>query len=273
MSRHVPRKRFGQHFLRDRGVVERILRAFHPQPSDVVVEIGPGEGVLTGELIGRVQRLHVVELDRDLAARLRAQFPAAALTVHQHDALRFDFCALADGARLRLIGNLPYNISTPLLFHLLEQLNCGASASARAASAGKPQAAIADMLFMLQKEVVDRLAAAPGGKDYGRLSVMIQWRLAVEKLFDVGPNAFRPPPQVDSSVVRLVPHPLPPIDVRDPERFGDIVRAAFAHRRKTLRNNLKGLVSAEAFDTAGVDPNRRAETLSLQEFARLCRAP
>jgi 16S rRNA (adenine1518-N6/adenine1519-N6)-dimethyltransferase len=256
MSGHRPRKRFGQHFLRDRRVVERIIGAFDPQPADTVVEIGPGEGVLTRELIGRVRRLHVVELDRDLVARLAAQFPAEALTIHQADALRFDLRALRAGDRLRLIGNLPYNISTPLLFHLLEQAD-----------------GIADMLFMLQKEVVERLAAAPGGKDYGRLSVMVQAQVAVERLFDVGPGAFRPPPRVESSVLRLVPHARPPLEIGDAERFGAIVRAAFAHRRKTLRNNLKGLISGAALQAAGVDPERRAETLSLQEFAALSRLP
>jgi 16S rRNA (adenine1518-N6/adenine1519-N6)-dimethyltransferase len=250
---HFPRKRFGQHFLRDRTVIERIVQAFAPQPDDTVVEIGPGEGVLTERLVGRVQHLHAVEIDRDLAARLLTRFPASQFTLHQADALRFDFAALAPpGQSLRLIGNLPYNISTPLLFHLLDQ-----------------PGGIGDMLFMLQKEVVDRMAAAPDTDDYGRLSVMMQWRVRVEPLFDVAPSAFHPPPRVESRVVRLTPHTTPPIHVPDPERFAAIVKAGFATRRKTLRNSLKGLVSAEALLAAGIDPGRRAETLGLQEFAVL----
>jgi 16S rRNA (adenine1518-N6/adenine1519-N6)-dimethyltransferase len=250
-----PKKRFGQHFLHDRAVVERIVAAFDPRPGETVVEIGPGLGALTRLLLERVSHLHVVELDRDLAARLRADYPPERLTVHEADALKFDFCVLAPaGGALRLIGNLPYNISTPLLFRLLDQERC-----------------IADMLFMLQKEVVERMAAAPGGKDYGRLSVMIQWRLAVHRLFDVRPRAFTPPPQVDSSVVRLVPHGAPPIQVDDPERFAYVVRAAFAHRRKTLRNNLKELVPGSTWSALGIDPGRRAETLTLAEFAALAR--
>jgi 16S rRNA (adenine1518-N6/adenine1519-N6)-dimethyltransferase len=255
MNGHRARRRFGQHFLRDRHVVERIIRAFDPQPTDTVVEIGPGQGVLTHELVGRVGRLHAVELDRDLVAHLRHAFSPDALTLHSTDALRFEFRALAGpGTKLRLIGNLPYNISTPLLFHLLEQIDV-----------------VHDMLFMLQKEVVDRLAAAPGGKDYGRLSVMIQWRLRVERLFDVGPGAFSPPPRVDSAVVRLTPHATPPIEVSDSELFSRVVQAAFAQRRKTLRNNLKGLVDTAALPGLGIEPNRRAETLTLEEFARLAR--
>jgi 16S rRNA (adenine1518-N6/adenine1519-N6)-dimethyltransferase len=305
MSHLQPKKRFGQHFLHDRGIVQRILDAFDPQPGETLVEIGPGPGALTRPLLARHTPLHVVELDRDLAAHLRADFPPEQLVVHEADALKFDFCALAPhtdvqvsrddsmdaggtspgmgevdragswrsrampgavaetgsrerpppGGTLRLIGNLPYNISTPLLFHLLDQSAC-----------------IQDMLFMLQKEVVDRMAAAPGGKDYGRLSVMIQWRLRVEKLFDVRPGAFTPPPKVDSSVVRLVPHATPPIQVRDVDDFARVVRAAFAQRRKTLRNNLKGLISGDRLAALGIDPQRRAETLTLTEFAALANA-
>jgi len=253
---HRARKRFGQHFLHDRGVVNRILDAFDPQPGETVVEIGPGLGALTRPLLERVSHLHVVELDRDLAARLRLEFPAERMTVHEADALRFDFCALAaPGARLRLVGNLPYNISTPILFHLLDQ-----------------QACIADMLFMLQKEVVVRMAASPDTRDYGRLTVMIQSRLSVRKLFDVAPGAFRPPPKVDSSVVRLSPHPVPPVEIRDPAMFAQVVQAAFAHRRKTLHNNLKALLPDATVIALGIDPQRRAETLTLAEFAALSNA-
>jgi 16S rRNA (adenine1518-N6/adenine1519-N6)-dimethyltransferase len=247
------RKHFGQHFLHDKRIVGRILAAFDASATDHVVEIGPGTGVMTRGLVDRVARLEAVEIDRDLAARLAEEFSESQLILHNMDALDFDFCARAiAGRKLRLIGNLPYNISTPLLFHLLDQLGC-----------------IHDMLFMLQKEVVDRLAAAPDTEDYGRLSVMIQWRVQVEKLFDVHPGAFTPPPRVDSSIVRLTPHATPPVQVRDPERFALIVKAAFAHRRKTLRNNLKGLVADETIAAAGIDPVRRAETLSLQDFAAI----
>ncbi len=256
MSAHTPRKRFGQHFLRDRSVIHDIVAAFAPRAGEPIVEIGPGEGVLTRELLQRVTPLHVVELDRDLVAHLRATFPAPQLIVHEADALEFDFRTLAPaGTRLRLLGNLPYNISTPLLFHLLEQAD-----------------GIADMLFMLQKEVVDRLAAEPDTADYGRLSVMIQYRLRVEPLFEVPPQAFFPPPKVDSAVVRLVPHKIPPVQVNDPQVFSQIVKAAFAARRKTLRNNLKGIMSAERLAALGIDANRRAETLTLAEFACLANA-
>lgn len=273
MPEHIARKRFGQHFLHDRGIVQRIIDAFDPQPGETLVEIGPGPGALTRPLLERCTPLHVVELDRDMVARLRADFPPDQLIVHEADALKFDFCALAPhtdvpvsreaGRRerppasgtLRIIGNLPYNISTPLLFHLLEQRHC-----------------IGDMLFMLQKEVVDRMAAAPSCKDYGRLSVMLQWRLRVEKLFDVRPGAFTPPPKVESSVVRLVPHAVAPIQVRDAAAFARVVQMAFAQRRKTLRNNLKGLMTAETLAALGIDPQRRAETLTLDEFAMVANA-
>ena len=255
MVSHKPRKRFGQHFLHERGIIQRIVTAFNPKPTDHVVEIGPGEGVLTRELVGKVARLDVVELDRDLVTRLRESLPET-VTIHNADALKFDFCTLAPSdAKLRVIGNLPYNISTPILFHLLDQAHC-----------------IGDMLFMLQKEVVDRMVAAPGGKDYGRLSVMLQWGADMEKLFNVGAGAFRPPPKVDSSVVRLTPHAVPPVEVHDPQRFAAIVKAAFSQRRKVLRNTLKGMVGAEAMQALGIDPGRRAETLSLMEFAALANA-
>ena len=253
---HRPRKRFGQHFLHDRNVIARIVAALAPRPDDHIVEIGPGKGALTRELATHLTHFDAVELDRDLLARLEAEFPRDGLTLHNADALKFDFCKIASGGgKLRVIGNLPYNISTPLLFHLLDQAGC-----------------IEDMLFMLQKEVVERLRAAPGGKDYGRLSVMIQYRCAVEKLFDVAPGAFTPPPKVDSAVVRLVPHATPPVAVNDEAQFSQAVRAAFASRRKTLRNNLKGLLSAEDMTALGIDPTRRAETLSLAEFAALSNA-
>ncbi len=251
---HRLRKRFGQHFLQDQEVVARIIDAFDPQPEEQIVEIGPGRGALTGELLKRTHRLHAVELDRDLIARLQAQYAESGeLILHNADAMKFDYRTLCrPGEKLRLIGNLPYNISTPLLFHLLDQADC-----------------IRDMLFMLQQEVVDRLSAAPGGKDYGRLSVMIQWRCRVERLFHVAPKAFSPPPRVQSGVVRLVPHATPPVAVRHPEYFAKIVTTAFAQRRKTLRNSLKKLIDSKTFTGLGIDPTRRAETLSLAEFALL----
>jgi len=256
MKEQRARKRFGQHFLHDRNILGRIVTALAPGPDDRLVEIGPGRGALTRELLAQVTRLDAVELDRDLIAGLHSEFPSDKLALHGADALKFDFCRLAPaGHKLRLVGNLPYNISTPLLFHLLEQAPC-----------------IRDMLFMLQKEVVTRLAAAPGGKDYGRLSVMIQYRCAVEPLFDVPPGAFTPPPRVDSALVRLVPHAAPPVAVNDPDQFARLVQAAFASRRKVLRNTLKNFLRAEEMLALGIDPARRAETLSLAEFAALSNA-
>jgi 16S rRNA (adenine1518-N6/adenine1519-N6)-dimethyltransferase len=253
---HQPRKRFGQHFLHDPGVIRRIVAAIAPQPGDHLVEIGPGEGAITFELLRAIGRLDAVELDRDLIEPLRERNSGIGeLVVHGADALRFDFCSLAAGdERLRLVGNLPYNISTPLLFHLLDQSRC-----------------IRDMHFMLQKEVVERMAAEPGGKDYGRLSVMLQARCAVIPLFSIGPGAFRPPPKVDSAVVRLVQLAMPP-EIADQAVFARLVAAAFAQRRKTLRNGLKGLLSAEEIAALGIDPGVRAEQLPLADFVRLANA-
>lgn len=254
MSEHRARKRFGQHFLCDDQVVARIVQAIDPRPEDHLVEIGPGLGVLTRALLARIPRLEAVELDRDIIPKLaKSCAELGELFIHSADALKFDFNALAvDGRPLRVVGNLPYNISTPLLFHLLES-----------------RALIRDMHFMLQKEVVDRLAAAPGGKDYGRLSVMMQYHCAVTPLFDVPPEAFDPPPKVDSAVVRLVPYAQPPVSVRDVGMLEQVVARAFSQRRKTLRNTLKEVMSAEAMEALGIDPTRRAETLSLAEFAVL----
>ncbi len=262
---HRARKRFGQNFLQDERVVERIVGALAPARDDRLVEIGPGLGALTAPLLERVDRLDVVELDRDLAAALpgRLGHPAN-LAVHQADALRFDFRALIEDRPLRLIGNLPYNISTPLLFHLLDQADAPPSTGA-----GLPTPPIADMHFMLQQEVVDRLVAAPDSTTRGRLSVMAQARAEVVRLFGVPPGAFRPAPKVDSAVVRIVPKALSLEErVRLP-LLEEIVRAAFAQRRKTLRNTLKGLLDAERMEAAGIDPTRRAQTLSLTEFERL----
>ncbi len=256
---HRPRKRFGQHFLHDPAVVARILAAVDPRPGQALVEIGPGRGALTGPLLERCGRLDVVELDRDLARTLAASPEAREghLVVHAADALRFDFAALARerGSPLRVVGNLPYNISTPLLFHLLESTP-----------------AVRDLHAMLQREVVERLAAGPGDPAYGRLGVMVQFRCRVERLFGVGPGAFSPPPKVDSAVVRLVPLAKPRAPVRDETVFAEVVRRAFSARRKTLRNALAGLVDAEGFQIAGVDPGNRAERLTVEDFARLAEA-
>lgn len=254
MSSPRAKKRFGQHFLHDHTVVMRIVDAFAPQSADTVVEIGPGPGVLTRELAGRVAELHAVEIDSDLVPLLAREFAdTPSVTVHEADALTFDYCALGRaGHKLRLIGNLPYNISTPLLFHLFGQSRC-----------------ISDMLFMLQKEVVDRLCAAPGGKDYGRLSVMAQWQCRIERRLNVSPGAFRPPPKVESSVVHLVPYETQPVTVTDPDRFALVVKTAFAQRRKTLRNSLREMVDSDTMSRLGIDPTRRPETLSVAEFAAL----
>ena len=251
---HRPRKRFGQHFLHDRGVIARIVTAVDPQPGDHLVEIGPGLGALTTAVLPRAGWLDVVELDRDVIPHLTdACAGLGELAIHQADALRFDFTSLAaDGRPLRLIGNLPYNISTPLLFHLAEQA-----------------AVVRDCHFMLQKEVVDRMAAAAGDDAYGRLSIMTQFHFRVEPLFRVGPGAFSPPPKVDSAVVRLTPHASPPVAVDDPRRLSQVVNQAFSQRRKTLRNALKGLITGAELEALGIDPGLRPEVLSLEEFARI----
>ncbi|MBT9098213.1 16S rRNA (adenine(1518)-N(6)/adenine(1519)-N(6))-dimethyltransferase RsmA [Methylovulum psychrotolerans] len=251
---HTPRKRFGQNFLHDHSIINDILSSAAACPSEHWVEIGPGMGALTDPLLKTGVRLDVVELDRDLVAFLTDKFGARPrLTIHSGDALAFDFARLAEGdGKLRVIGNLPYNISTPLLFHLLENTAC-----------------IEDMHFMLQKEVVDRMCAPPGSKQYGRLSVMMQYYCEPELLFVVPPESFDPAPKVMSAVVRLIPHPQPPVAVRDVANLGRLVTAAFSQRRKTLRNALGKLLTAEQIQAAGVDPSARAETLALSDFARL----
>ena len=250
-GRHQARKRFGQHFLTDAGVVEAIIDAIDPHPGQALVEIGPGLGALTGPLLQRCGALTVIELDRDLAARLRRE---AGLTVVEGDVLRVDFAALAAaaGQPLRIVGNLPYNISTPILFHLL-----GAAAS------------VADQHFMLQKEVVDRMAATPGNKDYGRLTVMLQWRYRIEPVLAVPPEAFEPPPRVNSSVVRMVPLPQPR-DL-DEARLRTLVTVAFSQRRKLLRHTLGRWLEAEGI-TLPFDLQRRAEEVPVAEYLALARA-
>lgn len=260
MQKHVARKRFGQNFLIDPQVIHDIVQAIAPRREDRLVEIGPGLGALTGPLLDRLDRLHVVEVDRDIVARLRQRFGAHAagrLTIHAGDALAFDFAALAEAGAgaLRIVGNLPYNISTPLLFYL-------------AAVAGSVQ----DMHFMLQKEVVARMAAAPATPDYGRLSVMLQYRFVVDPLFDVPPEAFDPAPRVDSAVVRLIPRPAEALMARDADTLAEIVAAAFSQRRKMLRNTLSAYFSEADLARLDVTPTARAEALTVADYVRLANA-
>ena len=248
--RHAPRKRFGQHFLTDPAVLDAIVDVIDPKHGQALVEIGPGLGALTQPLLARCGALTVIELDRDLAARLRQQ---RGLDVIEADVLKVDFAALAArlGQPLRVVGNLPYNISTPILFRLLDAVDV-----------------VADQHFMLQKEVVDRMAAAPGHKDYGRLSVMLQWRYAIESVLDVPPEAFDPPPRVDSAVVRMQPLPAPA--GVDPARLGELVTVAFSQRRKLLRHTL-GRWLQERGCGAGFDVQRRAEEVPVAEYLALAR--
>ena len=251
---HRARKRFGQNFLHDAGVIHRILRAIHAKSGERMVEIGPGQGALTEGLLDSGAQLDVVELDLDLIPILNHKFAARDnFKLNQGDALKFDFATLTDTAHsLRIVGNLPYNISTPLIFHLLDHANL-----------------ISDMHFMLQKEVVERLAAEPGGGDWGRLSIMVQYHCRVEHLFNVGPGAFNPAPKVDSAIVRLVPHETLPHPAKDHKLLETVVRAAFNQRRKTLRNTLKGVLDNDAIAAANVDGGLRPEQLDLAAFVRL----
>ncbi|MES9814873.1 MAG: 16S rRNA (adenine(1518)-N(6)/adenine(1519)-N(6))-dimethyltransferase RsmA [Candidatus Thiodiazotropha sp.] len=253
---HRARKRFGQNFLHDPGIIQRIVQAIDPQPGDNLIEIGPGQGAITTELLPLIGHMHAVELDRDLVTPLAERCTSLGeLRIHNTDALKFDFTQLAEAERpLRVVGNLPYNISTPLLFHLLDQ-------------AGQ----IRDMHFMLQKEVVNRMAAKPGSKTYGRLTVMLQARAEVTSLFSIGPGAFNPPPKVESAFVRLLPLKPPPYQIDDWDRFSRLVSQAFSQRRKTLRNSLGKLLTADAITAAGIDPGNRAEQLSVAEFVNLAK--
>lgn len=254
--RHVPRKRFGQHFLHDRDVIARIVAAIDPQPGERVVEIGPGLGALTWPLLARHGELDVIEIDRDAIATLQGSPQATpALRIHGGDVLAFDFGALrGSGPPLRIVGNLPYNISTPLLFKLIES-----------------RGHVADMHFMLQKEVVDRMAAGPGNDAYGRLSVMLAPWMEVEPLFDIGPSAFRPPPRVMSTYVRLKPRATPLFDMAHPDVFARVVAAAFGQRRKTLRNALRTVIDEAGIARAGIEPSLRAEVLPQAAFAAIAR--
>ena len=285
-SSHLPRKRFGQHFLIDVGVIDAIVGAIAPQADDLMAEIGPGLGALTAPLLRRLKRLHAIEIDRDVIARLQKAFPAEKLVIHAGDALAFDFAkvvaeeidktvggsgssvivpgrlAIPPGTPrgsvpgappvLRLIGNLPYNISTPLLFHLADFSHL-----------------IIDCHFMLQKEVVERMVATPGHKAFGRLSVMLQYRFAMEPVLDVPPEAFDPPPKVESAVVRMIPKPAAARAARDELLLGEIVTQAFGQRRKTLRNTLKGRVNDAQFAAVGIDPGARAEEIDVDRYVAL----
>jgi 16S rRNA (adenine1518-N6/adenine1519-N6)-dimethyltransferase len=248
----IPRKRFGQHFLHDQAVIASIVTAIAPQPDEHVVEIGPGLGALTLPLLKQIPTMDVIEIDRDAIRELRGKTTADALRIHEADVLKFDIGSLRREQTLRLVGNLPYNISTPLLFHLIAQRHH-----------------IRDMHFMLQKEVVDRMAAQPDTAAYGRLTIMLAPWVRVESLFDIGPGAFRPPPRVISSVARLTPHQHAPFTIVNQNIFAQVVAAAFAQRRKTLRNAVKQLLPEAAIERAGIDPNARGETLSPAQFAAL----
>ena len=253
MSVHQPRRRFGQNFLADPHYVARIVDAIAPQPGDNLVEIGPGQGALTGPLAERAGHLAAIEIDRDLALRLTAEFPAERLTLYVGDALEFDFALF--GPALRVVGNLPYNISSPLLFHLAQF-----------------ESRLADLHVMLQKEVVARMTARPASADYGRLTVMLQAKFRVTRLFTVPAGAFRPVPSVESAVARLVPlGPAKPL-IADEALFARVVAAAFGQRRKTLRNALSMLCDASALEAADVDPGARGETLAVADFVRLANA-
>ncbi len=251
---HIARKRFGQHFLHDKQIIERLVNVINPCPGQHLVEIGPGQGALTVPILKKIEQLDVVELDRDLIPALKTRcLGKGSLIVHQADALEFDFRTVIHNAEsLRIVGNLPYNISTPLIFHLLEYAEH-----------------IIDMHFMLQKEVVDRLAAGKGEDAYGRLSIMVQYHCKVTSLFDVPPQAFYPPPQVDSSVVRLIPHRELPYLAKDYNHFANLVKLAFSYRRKTLRNCLKTIMSDTDWGKTDIDAHLRPEQLNVGDYVRL----
>lgn len=248
--KHVAKKRFGQNFLTDKAIINSLIEAISPKAEDCMVEIGPGLGAMTKPLLERLQHLHVVEIDRDIIEWMQGYYPAGKLSIHASDALKFDFGSIAP--RLRVVGNLPYNISTPILFHLLDNV---------------PH--IIDMHFMLQKEVVERMVAEPSSAAYGRLSVMLQYRLQMEYLLTVPPEAFDPAPKVESAFVRAVPYATLPHPAKDEALFAKVVTAAFSQRRKTLRNTLKGLLDDAGFAALNIDPQLRAENISPAEFVAI----
>jgi len=250
MSGHKAKKQFGQNFLVDQNIIADIVRAIHPEANDNMVEIGPGLGALTRPLLKHLNKLHVVEIDRDIIARLKTDYPQDKIVIHEGDALKFDLAELP--APLRIVGNLPYNISSPLLFHFSSYATH-----------------ITDMHFMLQNEVVERMVAAPSTPEYGRLSVMLQYRFYMEKLLDVPPASFRPAPKVDSAIVRMIPLPPDQIAVKDEALYAKVVFAAFGQRRKTLRNTLKACLAESDFAQLGIDAQLRAENLGVAEFTRI----
>ncbi len=251
MQKYRTKKRFGQHFLNDQFVIQKIINEIHPSKTDCMVEIGPGLGALTFPLLDKLDTLNVIEIDRDVIARLK-QKNNTKLIIHSNDALDFDFNTLADEQALRIVGNLPYNISTPLIFHLLESAQI-----------------IQDMHFMLQNEVVQRITAQPGSKSYGRLSVMVQYHCQTEYLFFVGPESFDPPPKVDSAILRLSPWKNRPFKANNEKKLSILVAKAFSMRRKTLRNNLKNIIDTKQIESLGIDPSLRAETLKVSDFVQL----
>ncbi|MBU1215601.1 MAG: 16S rRNA (adenine(1518)-N(6)/adenine(1519)-N(6))-dimethyltransferase RsmA [Gammaproteobacteria bacterium] len=247
---HKAKKQFGQNFLVDQNIIADIVRCIRPMPDDNMVEIGPGLGALTRPLLKQLNKLHVVEIDRDIIARLKTDYPQDKIVIHEGDALKFDFATL--GAPLRIVGNLPYNISSPLLFHFANYAE-----------------GIIDMHFMLQNEVVERMVAEPSTAAFGRLSVMLQYRFYMEKLLDVPPQSFRPAPKVDSAIVRMIPLPAAQIAVQDEALYAKVVTAAFGQRRKTLRNTLKAHLTESDFAQLDIDPQLRAENLAVTEFTRI----
>ena len=253
-TEHKARKRFGQNFLHDQNIIDKIIRSINPKPTQNIVEIGPGQGALTYPLLEKLGHLNAVEIDRDLIQILEQQSSEyGSLSIHEGDALKFDFNQVAQtDNKVRLVGNLPYNISTPIIFHLLEYIDL-----------------IADMHFMLQKEVVERMAAEPNSKTYGRLTVMLQWYFDVDYLFDIPPSAFNPPPKVTSSLVRLTPKAAPLTQLNSTTQFSKLVNRVFQQRRKTLRNILKNYLNEDEILSLGISPTARPETLSVVDFANL----
>ncbi|MYN00588.1 16S rRNA (adenine(1518)-N(6)/adenine(1519)-N(6))-dimethyltransferase RsmA [Pseudoduganella sp. DS3] len=254
--KHIARKRFGQNFLHDANVLGNIIAGIDPRPGDTMVEIGPGLAAMTDLLLKSLPHMHVVELDRDLVARLEKRFTRDQLTIHSGDALKFDFGSIPvpPGQKLRVVGNLPYNISSPLLFHLAEFAPL-----------------VQDQVFMLQKEVVERMVAEPGTKAYSRLSVMLQWRYRMDMLFIVPPEAFDPPPKVDSAIVRMVPIEKPL--ACDPARLEAVVQKAFSQRRKVIRNCVAGMFTPEQLEAVGINPGDRPETVPVEAYVALANLP
>ena len=248
--KHLAKKRFGQNFLTDQAIITSLIQAINPQNDDLMVEIGPGLGAMTQPLIKHLNHLHVVEIDRDIISWMQGFYPAEKITIHNSDVLKFDFNHI--GERIRVVGNLPYNISSPILFKLLENTQ-----------------QIIDMHFMLQKEVVERMVAAPSSSEYGRLSVMLQYKLQMEYLITVPPDAFDPAPKVESAFVRCVPYATLPHPAKDEALFAKVVQAAFSQRRKTLRNTLKGLLDDAGFESLNIDSQQRAENLSVAQFVTI----